>query len=88
MWGDSAINDPKKIEGYIKENPDKAMQNVMDVISALQYHQDSFITKVLQKQRQRVADSFRDMENLQDGTTDYIGGKGTVPYKKTNLESA
>ncbi|KAF8252102.1 glycosyl hydrolases family 18 protein-like protein [Wilcoxina mikolae CBS 423.85] len=62
MWSARAINTDTKMDGFIKNEPDRAVRNIKDVIFAIKYHMDPTISGYLVKQATRVGDMIEKMD--------------------------
>lgn len=54
MWGQNRIRTPQTMNGYINNNPNKAVQNMKDVLTALRYMDDPAIRNRLVAQSARI----------------------------------
>lgn len=84
MWGDGDIRKKNVMQKYCDSNPQKAVQNIKDVLSAWKYHVDTEIKTILTRQRNRVADTLNDIETALKGTTN---SKAGLPYEPIDLKS-
>lgn len=50
------------MQGYEQQNPDKAIKNLKDVLSALKYHQIPAVNTIIVAQANRVGNMFQIME--------------------------
>lgn len=62
MWGDQEINADNTMNGYLGATPDRAIQNVKDVLTAYRYHRIQEIQTSLVAQSNRVRDMFNTMD--------------------------
>lgn len=62
MWGRNAINSDVTMQGYEQQDPNKAIKNLKDVLSALKYHQIPAVSTILVDQANRVGNMFQTME--------------------------
>lgn len=63
MWGKStSINLDQTTTDYGQQQPDRAVKNLKDGLSALKYHQDPTIGALLVNQANRVGNMFNQME--------------------------
>lgn len=84
MWGDDAINADGTMNSYEQSEPDRAVKNIKDVISAYKYHQIQEISANLLKQKNRVGNMFDQMDSLPS----FPAPSGNQPYQKIGLKAA
>src|SRR5580658_5008126 len=58
MFGSSAINSDSTMQGYVQNDPYKALKNIKDVLSAYKYMQITEINNFLVDQSTRVGNMF------------------------------
>jgi len=80
MWGKTAINSDQTMTDYEQQQPDRAVKNIKDVLSAYKYHQIQAVNDILVRQANRVGAMFRRMEN------DYLA-KNYPGYEKIGLQT-
>lgn len=79
MWGKSAsINLDQTMTDYEQQQPDRAVKNLKDVLSAINYHRIPAVSSTLVRQANRVGTMFDQME---DALVARGGG-----YQKVNLQ--
>lgn len=79
MWGKSAsINLDQTMTDYEQQQPDRAVKNLKDVLSAIAYHRNPTVSSLLVNQANRVGSMFNQME-------DALVAKGGG-YQKLNLQ--
>lgn len=62
MWGVNVINNQQTMTDYEQQEPDRAIANLKDVLTALRYHQDGVVSGNLVRQARRVGVMFNNME--------------------------
>lgn len=80
MWGKAAINSDQTMTDYEQQQPDRAIKNIKDVLSAYKYHQIKAVNDILVKQANRVGAMFGRMEN------DYLANN-YPNYEKIGLQA-
>jgi hypothetical protein len=82
MWGNSQINDPKKMLKYEREIPKKTVKNLKDAYASYMYHMDPEVTRILAAQRRRISNAFALVEKAMDG----LSFGDFEPYKPVDLQ--
>ena len=80
MWGKTAINSDETMTNYEQQQPDRAVKNIKDVLSAYKYHQIQAVNGILVRQANRVGAMFGRMEN------DYLANN-YPGYEKIGLQA-
>lgn len=62
MWGRTVMRDEANFRVYIQSDPDTAIKNLKDVMSALRYHADPTISNRLVTQKNRIGDMLNRMD--------------------------
>ncbi|KAL9030617.1 MAG: hypothetical protein Q9196_001284 [Gyalolechia fulgens] len=79
MWGSSSsINLDQTMTDYEQQQPDRAVKNLKDVLSAVAYHRIPAVSTILVDQADRIGSMFNQME---DALVTKGGG-----YQKVNLQ--
>ncbi|KAK7756344.1 hypothetical protein SLS62_001570 [Diatrype stigma] len=87
MWGRSAINADATMNGYMQSEPDRAVKNLKDVMTALKYMQDSTINARLKAEKERVATRLKELDEDKMPNWDRKqGGKSFKRWEKKGLE--
>lgn len=64
MWGKNDINSDTTMGTYEKNEPDKAVKNIKDVMTALKYLQDATVSQRLVLQKNRVGVMLNQMDTV------------------------
>ncbi|TKA63461.1 hypothetical protein B0A49_09919 [Cryomyces minteri] len=64
MWGRNAINDDSTMAEYLGNEPDRAIKNIKNVLTALVYHRDGQISQILVNQARRVEQMMGDLDTI------------------------
>jgi chitinase len=62
MWGRHDINQDATMTSYIQAEPDRAVKNMKDVMTAMKYLQDSTINTRLKAEKERVAARLKELD--------------------------
>lgn len=65
MWANTKLNDEKTMATYISKDPDKAVKNLKNVMSAMKYLQDQTINSRLKAAKERVAARLKELDEVE-----------------------
>jgi len=77
MWGQGRISDPRTMAGYMNNNPNKAVKNLKDVLTAMRYMEDTDVENTLVNQAARVGARLLLIDNVALPAWTKIDGSGT-----------
>ncbi|KAJ2970004.1 hypothetical protein NUW58_g9829 [Xylaria curta] len=86
MWGRKAINADDTMNSYMQSEPDRAVKNLKDVMTALKYMQDPTINSRLKAEKERVAARLKELdEDKMPNWNRQQGGKAWGRWEKKDL---
>lgn len=88
MWGDHVINTDDKMTDMVNNDPNSAVKNLKDVLTAVKYHKIPAINTILVRQVGRVGSMMEQMEVFLEGRNDIAyGRKGNLlRYQRAGLK--
>jgi hypothetical protein len=64
MWGTTAIHTDETANGYMQQDPGRAIKSIKDLISAMKYMQHPAIHSRLVAQKQRIAARLKELDEI------------------------
>lgn len=88
MWSTGVINTDDTMTGYIQSEPERAIKNLKDVISAMKYLQDSTINTRLKAEKERIAARLKELDEVRmPNFVKKTGSKSWSKWTSKGLES-